>query len=181
MGCLTFSSLSHLLACHSKLFWRLDYAGISLMMVYSFYAPIYYVFYCNPYIRTFYLSTITVFGVTAIITRHYLPLAFVPSEHLCFSPWDFQVSFPLFMLVTRWKHQHVVVALGYELVMAILYGTGAVFYVTRIPERWKPGALDIAGHSHQIFHSFVVLGALPHTLATLQSNGISTGIAHLFI
>jgi adiponectin receptor len=51
--------------------------------------------------------------------------------------------------------------------MGILYATGAVFYVTRIPERWKPGAFDIAGHSHQIFHVFVVLGALAHTTATL--------------
>ena len=70
-------------------------------------------------------------------------------------------------LATHWHHSHVVVALGYELLMAILYATGAVFYVTRIPERWKPGAFDIAGHSHQIFHVFVVLGALAHTLATL--------------
>ncbi|TKY73151.1 Heptahelical transmembrane protein 2 [Spatholobus suberectus] len=62
---------------------------------------------------------------------------------------------------------HVVVALGYELLMAILYATGAVFYVTRIPEQWKPGAFDIAGHSHQIFHVFVALGALAHTLAIL--------------
>lgn len=36
MGCLICSSLSHLLACHSRrfniFFWRLDYAGISLMI-----------------------------------------------------------------------------------------------------------------------------------------------------
>lgn len=70
-------------------------------------------------------------------------------------------------LVANWGQQHILVALGYELVMAILYATGAVFYITRIPERWKPGAFDIAGHSHQIFHVFVVLGALAHSTATL--------------
>lgn len=175
MGCLAFSTLSHLLACHSKpfnlFFWRLDYAGISLMIVCSFYAPIYYVFYCNPYIRTFYLTSISVFGVLAIITllapslssRHLRP--YRASLFLCMG---FSGVIPaVHTLATHYDHPHVVVALGYELLMAILYTTGAVFYVTRIPERWKPGAFDIAGHSHQIFHVFVVLGALAHTLATL--------------
>uniref|UniRef100_UPI00374D4169 hemolysin III family protein n=1 Tax=Clavibacter michiganensis TaxID=28447 RepID=UPI00374D4169 len=44
MCCLVCSTLSHLLACHSKrlnlFFWRLDYAGISVMIVCSFVAPI---------------------------------------------------------------------------------------------------------------------------------------------
>ncbi|KAG5020183.1 hypothetical protein AAZX31_06G210500 [Glycine max] len=175
MGCLAFSTLSHLLACHSKpfnlFFWRLDYAGISLMIVCSFYAPIYYVFYCNPYIRTFYLTSISVFGVLAIIT---LLAPSLSSPHLrpfrasLFLCMGFSGVIPaVHALATHWHHSHVVVALGYELLMAILYATGAVFYVTRIPERWKPGAFDIAGHSHQIFHVFVVLGALAHTLATL--------------
>ncbi|XP_068309430.1 heptahelical transmembrane protein 3-like isoform X4 [Pyrus communis] len=44
---------------------------------------------------------------------------------------------------------------------------GAAFYVIRIPERWKPGKFDVVGHSHQIFHIFVVLGALAHSAATL--------------
>ncbi|CAI8587234.1 unnamed protein product [Vicia faba] len=107
MCCLACSSVSHLLACHSKrfnlFFWRLDYAGISIMIVSSFYAPIYYVFFCNPHARCY-------------------------SSSSC---------------------------------------SCVVFYVTRIPERWKPGAFDIAGHSHQIFHVFVVLGALAHSTATL--------------
>ncbi|BAT79731.1 heptahelical transmembrane protein 2-like [Vigna umbellata] len=175
MGCLAFSSISHLMACHSKcfnlFFWRLDYVGISLMIVCSFYAPIYYVFFCNPHIRTFYLTSITVFGVLAIIT---LLAPSLSSPHLrpfracLFLSMGFSGVIPaVHVLVTHWEHPQVVVALGFELLMAILYATGAVFYVTRIPERWKPGAFDIAGHSHQIFHVFVLLGALAHTQATL--------------
>lgn len=72
MCCLACSSLSHLLACHSKrfnlFFWRLDYAGISIMIVSSFFAPIYYVFLCNPNIRLLYLTSISVLGLLAIIT-----------------------------------------------------------------------------------------------------------------
>nr|CAD1831817.1 unnamed protein product [Ananas comosus var. bracteatus] len=36
------------------------------------------------------------------------------------------------------------------------------FYVSRVPERWRPGRFDLAGHSHQIFHVFVIAGALAH-------------------
>lgn len=61
----------------------------------------------------------------------------------------------------------MILALMYEIAMGIFYGVGAVFYVGRIPERWKPGAFDIAGHSHQIFHVFVIAGALAHSAATL--------------
>lgn len=175
MCCLAFSALSHLLACHSKrfnlFFWRLDYAGISLMIVCSFYAPIYYVFFCNPYIRTFYLTTISVFGVLAIVTLLAPSLSsprFRPFRASLFLSMGFSGVIPaVHVLVSHWDHPDVVVALGYELLMAILYATGAIFYVTRVPERWKPGAFNIAGHSHQIFHVFVVLGALAHTLATL--------------
>lgn len=67
----------------------------------------------------------------------------------------------------HWGDPQIIVALGYEVFMGLLYAVGAGFYVRRIPERWKPGAFDIAGHSHQVFHVFVVGGALAHTAATL--------------
>lgn len=176
MCCLACSSLSHLLACHSKrfnlFFWRLDYAGISIMIVSSFFAPIYYVFYCNPFIRFLYLTSISVLGVLAIITLLTPALStprFRSFRASLFLSMGFSGVIPAaHSLVSNWGHHHILVALGYELLMAVLYATGAVFYVTRIPERWKPGAFDIAGHSHQIFHVFVVLGALAHSVATLE-------------
>ena len=39
---------------------------------------------------------------------------------------------------------------------------GAAFYALRIPERWKPGAFDLAFNSHQLFHLCVVTAALVH-------------------
>ncbi|XP_061347497.1 heptahelical transmembrane protein 2-like isoform X2 [Gastrolobium bilobum] len=175
MGCLACSSLSHLLACHSKgfnlFFRRLDYAGISLMIVGSFFAPIYYAFYCNPYARLFYLTSISVLGVLAIITILAPSLStpqFRPLRAYLFLCMGFSGVIPAAHAVAlHWGQSHIFVAVGYELAMAILYAAGAGFYVARIPERWKPGAFDIAGHSHQIFHVFVVLGALAHSVATL--------------
>ncbi|KAL5547599.1 hypothetical protein UlMin_002830 [Ulmus minor] len=175
MGCLVCSSVSHLLASHSKhftfFFWRLDYAGISLMIVSSFFSPIYYAFYCNPLSCFLYLGSITVLGILVIVTllspslsaprfrsfraRLFLAMGFsgvIPAAHAVF---------------LHWGSPHIFVALSYELAMAAFYASGAAFYVSRVPEKWKPGKFDIAGHSHQIFHVFVVLGALAHTIATL--------------
>lgn len=39
---------------------------------------------------------------------------------------------------------------------------GAGLYAARIPERWKPGAFDLAFNSHQLFHCAVVIAALLH-------------------
>ncbi|XP_077216741.1 heptahelical transmembrane protein ADIPOR2-like [Tasmannia lanceolata] len=175
MSCLACSGLSHLLACHSKrlnlFFWRLDYAGISLMIVSSFFPPIYYAFLCHPLPRFFYLSTITFLGLLAILTLLAPALSsprFRPFRAVLFLAMGFSGIVPAaHALVLNWDHTSCHVALAYELVMGLAYAVGAGFYVTRVPERWKPGAFDIAGHSHQIFHVFVVAGALAHYAATL--------------
>lgn len=175
MGCLVCSSVSHLFACHSRrlnlFFWRLDYAGISLMIVCSFFAPIYYAFFCHPYSRLFYLTSITAVGILAIITL--LAPAFSAPQFRSFRAslfltMGFSGVIPAAHAVAlHWGHPHIFVSLGYELAMAILYAAGAAVYTSRIPERWKPGAFDIAGHSHQIFHVSVVMGALAHSVSTL--------------
>jgi adiponectin receptor len=43
-----------------------------------------------------------------------------------------------------------------------IYIMGAIMYVLRIPERWKPGAFDLCGASHQLFHVCVLAGCLIH-------------------
>ncbi|KAL3535163.1 hypothetical protein ACH5RR_003624 [Cinchona calisaya] len=176
MCCLICSSLAHLFACHSRrfylFFWRLDYSGISLMIICSFFAPIYYAFSCHPYWRLIYLVSITGFGGLAIFTllapglssgrfrsfraNLFLTMGFsgvIPAAHAVILYWD--------------KNPQIPVALGFEVVMGLFYAAGAGFYMSRIPERWRPGAFDIVGHSHQIFHVFVVAAALAHSGATL--------------
>ncbi len=45
--------------------------------------------------------------------------------------------------------------------------TGAALFATRIPERWVPGKVDLAGHSHQLFHIAVVVAAYLHYQAIM--------------
>jgi len=40
----------------------------------------------------------------------------------------------------------------------LFFGMGMLLYVTRIPERFWPGAFDLLGTSHQIWHFLVVFG-----------------------
>lgn len=185
MCCLVCSSISHLFACHSKqfylFFWRLDYAGISVMIVCSFFAPVYYTFSCHPISRFLYLTSITSVGVLATIillapastsgrfrsfrTTLFLVMGFsgvIPAAHA---------------LILYRGNPQIPVALGYEIVMGLLYAVGAGFYVSRIPERWKPGAFDIVGQSHQIFHALVVAAALTHCAATLEIMDWNRGVA----
>ncbi|PIN08244.1 hypothetical protein CDL12_19201 [Handroanthus impetiginosus] len=175
MSCLIFSTISHLFACHSRrfyyFFWRLDYTGISLMIVSSFFAPIYYAFSDHPNYLLLYLSSITFLGILVVVTLLAPTLStsrFRSFRAALFLSMGFSGVIPAtHAVVLYWNDSLVLGALGYEIAMGVLYGVGAVFYVTRIPERWKPGAFDIVGHSHQIFHVFVVVAALAHSVATL--------------
>ncbi len=38
-----------------------------------------------------------------------------------------------------------------------------------MPERWFPGAFDLVGSSHQIFHVLVVLAATAHLVGLLKA------------
>ncbi|CAN4096609.1 unnamed protein product [Withania somnifera] len=158
--CLVFISVSHLFACCSHkftlFFWRLDYSWISIMIICSFFAPLYYTF-C--------------FGILVIITLCAPTLTtgeFRSFRDALFLVMGFSGVIPAAHAVALYFHHlQVLVALACEISMGLSYVAGAVFYITRFPERWKPGAFDLVGQSHQIFHVFVVAAALTHSIATL--------------
>ncbi|KAK4369951.1 hypothetical protein RND71_009426 [Anisodus tanguticus] len=170
MFCLLSSSICHLFSCHSHklniLLLRMDYVGITVMIITSFFPPIYYIFQCSPHWQIVYLGGITIMGICTIITllspvcqtgkyRSFRAVMFM-------SMGFFGVIPAVHAVILNWDEPERNVTLAYELVMALSYLIGTMFYITRIPERWRPGFFDLAGHSHQIFHVFVILGALSH-------------------
>lgn len=176
MFCLLSSSICHLFSCHShdlNLFLlRIDYVGIAVMIITSFFPQIYYVFLCQPHWQLIYLAGITAMGLFTIVTL--LSPSLSTGKHRAFRAMLF-CSMGLFGIVpavhacvANWGNPRRNVTLAYECVMALSYLIGTLFYVTRIPERWRPGRFDLAGHSHQIFHTLVVVGALSHYAATLK-------------
>uniref|UniRef100_A0A7N0TR56 Uncharacterized protein n=1 Tax=Kalanchoe fedtschenkoi TaxID=63787 RepID=A0A7N0TR56_KALFE len=175
MFCLLASSACHLLCCHSKrlsyIMLRLDYAGIAALISTSFYPPVYYSFMCTPFFCNLYLSAITLLGIATIIFS-LLPVFDQPKFRTMRTSLFFGMGVsgvaPILHKLTLYRHQQEAVqTTGYEILMGLLYGAGALIYATRIPERWKPGRFDIAGHSHQLFHVLVVAAAYTHYQAGL--------------
>ncbi|XP_071624150.1 adiponectin receptor protein 2 isoform X1 [Heliangelus exortis] len=169
--CLSFSWLFHTVYCHSegvsRLFSKLDYSGIALLIMGSFVPWLYYSFYCNPQPCFIYLIVICVLGIAAIIVSQWDMFAtpeyrgvragvflglglsgIIPTLH-------FVISEGLLKAATMGQ-------IGWLALMACLYITGAALYAARIPERFFPGKCDIWFHSHQLFHVFVVAGAFVH-------------------
>lgn len=175
MLCLLSSSTCHLLSCHSavvsSIIWRFDYAGIAALISTSFFPPVYYGFLCQPLVRNTYLTTIVIVGFATIAVS--LIPAFQTTKYRTFRAslfFGMGISgvIPCAHKLIFFYHIPTVVATTLlEGLMGALYGLGALFYATRVPERWLPGKFDIAGHSHQIFHILVVAGAFTHYQAGL--------------
>ncbi|KAH7665422.1 AdipoR/hemolysin-III-related protein [Dioscorea alata] len=175
MFCLLMSSACHLLSCHSEhtcyLMLRLDYAGISGLIVTSFYPLVYYSFTCHPFIRNVYLTAITVFGIATIIVSLF-PVFETPEYRSVraglFVCMALSGLVPIMhKLMAFGDRPEAVVTAGYETIMGAFYALGVLVYAARVPERWMPGRFDLAGHSHQLFHVLVIAGAYTHYLAGL--------------
>lgn len=175
--CLGFSWIFHTVYCHSvmvsKVFSRLDYSGIALLIMGSFIPPLYYGFYCSRVLKIVYMSIICTLGILCIIVslwskfntpkyrvlRAGLFLTFgcsgvVPAIH-------FMVAYGVTMA-------HRQASVGWMALMGLLYILGAIMYATRIPERFFPGKCDIWFQSHQIFHVLVVVAAFVHLYGICQ-------------
>eukprot|EP00798_Chlamydomonas_sp_ICE-L_P017428 gene17428-23729_t len=170
MCCLLLSSACHLLGCckaHIATYvWRVDYAGIVVLVVTSFYPAVYYGFLCEPFWCMFYLIMISSFGACGIAVS--LMECFQEPKWRVFRASMF-AGLGLYGIVPVahqwWINSHVFhvrVALMYDLVMGVAYLTGAAVYALRIPERWLPGKFDLILNSHQIFHVAVVAACILH-------------------
>lgn len=175
MFCLLASSVCHLLSCHSErlsyIMLRLDYTGIAALISTSFYPPVYYSFMCNPFFCSLYLGFITILGLATMIFS-LLPAFQRPNYRVFRTTLFFGMGMsgvaPIVHKMILYQDQpEALQTTGYEVLMGLLYGLGALIYATRIPERWMPGKFDIAGHSHQLFHILVVAGAYTHYRAGL--------------
>lgn len=175
MFCLLASSTCHLLSCHSErvayIMLRLDYAGIAALISTSFYPPVYYSFMCYPFFCNLYMGFITLLGIGTVLAS-LLPVFQSPEYRTFRASLFFGMGFSgaapiLHKLILFWHQPEALHTTGYEVLMGVFYGLGALVYAMRIPERWMPGKFDIAGHSHQLFHVLVVAGAYTHYRAGL--------------
>ena len=97
-------------------------------------------------------NELLLFGIKLIDCICMAPVAIFPCFHLylqlyMFGPTAAQLAFKSIMLL---------------ILMGTLYILGALCYMFKIPERLSPGKFDLWFHSHQIFHTLVVLAGLTY-------------------
>uniref|UniRef100_A0A0N5AFA9 Adiponectin receptor protein n=1 Tax=Syphacia muris TaxID=451379 RepID=A0A0N5AFA9_9BILA len=169
--CLGMSFTFHTVSCHSigvvRIFCKLDYLGISLLIIGSFIPWIYYGFYCRREPKITYIAMVTVLGIGAVIVSlwdkfsepRYRPLR---AGVFCAMGLSGVVPTVHFVITDGVASLFEEASFHWLLLMAALYLTGALLYATRTPERFFPGKCDIWFQSHQIFHVCVVIAAFVH-------------------
>jgi len=160
-----FSTLFHTFNCHSphtyKWLARLDYTGICMMIVGSYFPPLYYGFACRMDLKSVYMSLISLLGIIGVCVSM-IPIFQTPR---------FRTVRAVFFLIFGWfaifPFPHMILINGFvfmwpfmwrELMMGLTYVFGAVIYSTRFPERCWPGKFDKCG-SHVIWHLFTIVAA----------------------
>ncbi|CAJ0603013.1 unnamed protein product [Cylicocyclus nassatus] len=180
--CLGMSFLFHTVACHSdsvgKLFSKLDYTGITMLIVGSFIPWLYYGFNCRPQPMIIYITMITVLGVLAMIVSLWDKFAepmFRPVRAGVFVAMGLSALVPAahMMYVDGLDFMYHKASLVWMVSMGSMYIGGAAIYATRIPERWFPGRCDLWFQSHQLFHTFVVIAAFTHFHAITEMTMIN--------
>ncbi|EDV91361.1 adiponectin receptor protein isoform X1 [Drosophila grimshawi] len=169
--CLGFSFAFHTLSCHSvevgRLFSKLDYCGIALLIMGSFVPWLYYGFYCHYQPKVIYLSVVCVLGCLSIIVSlwdKFSEPSLRPLRAGVFMSFGLSGVIPAihYSIMEGWFSQISRASLGWLILMGLLYILGALLYALRVPERWFPGKFDIWFQSHQLFHVLVIAAAFVH-------------------
>ncbi|MFH4974844.1 hypothetical protein AB6A40_001553 [Gnathostoma spinigerum] len=170
IACLGMSFAFHTFSCHSiavvRIFSKLDYAGISLLIVGSFIPWIYYGFYCRREPKITYIGMVTVLGLAAVIISswdRFSESKYRPIRAGVFAGMGLSGILPTaHFLINESSEGTQNTSVYWLFVMAFLYLLGALLYATRTPERFFPGKCDILFQSHQLFHVCVVVAAFVH-------------------
>ncbi|KAK3373164.1 hemolysin-III related-domain-containing protein [Lasiosphaeria ovina] len=176
--CFAASALFHTLLCHSEryrdLWVRVDYAAILAQTLGCFVSGIYFSFYCEPHLQRLYwamIGTLTSLSAFVVLnprfqSREWRQLrvgSFVATGLSAFAPIiHAAVIFPYAQLDQQ-------AGLRYYYLEGVLLLVGTFHYMSHLPEAWRPGAFDIWGSSHQVFHVLVVLSALVHLCGILSA------------
>ncbi|KAG7094935.1 hypothetical protein E1B28_005737 [Marasmius oreades] len=169
--CLAASAFYHTFTCHSEEVasrcHSLDYSGIIILIVGSFYPSLYYGFFCEPYLQLLYITSITLVGLGAayiVLDPEYAKPTHRGTRTGVFVGLGLCAIFP----VAHWTFVHGIgqmfreMGFSWLLVSGCTYFVGALLYANRVPERFLPGRFDYFFASHQIFHFCVIFAALAH-------------------
>ncbi|KIW20025.1 hypothetical protein PV08_00600 [Exophiala spinifera] len=165
------SAAYHTLMNHSmhmsSLMLRVDYVGILTLILGSFFSGIYVGYRCEPTLCwTYWTMIIALSIITSVLVLHpqlqglkyraHRSWAFILTALSGFAP----IIHGLFLY--GWNEMLIRSGMQYYLLEGLVYGIGAFFFLTRVPESIWPGSFDIWLSSHQVFHVLVVVASLVH-------------------
>ena len=171
MICLSCSTLFHLFSNHSisvcGVFSRLDYSGIAILITGSSIPCYYYGFYCHTMAQYTHIAIVVLLCAGCVVvslwkkfgTHAYRPLRF--ATFLLFGLYGFVPGIQV-ALREGFQKEHINQCFFGLVVMASVYILGALFYISRFPERFFPGWFNTWASSHQLFHVCVVCATLVH-------------------
>lgn len=177
-ACLGMSATFHTLANHSqtvsRAYNRLDYLGIVFLIWGSFIPSLYYGFQEQPdLVRTYWTMITTIALATGLVSGSpfFAGHKWRIFRAIMFVAMGLSAVFPVLHGLKIYSFQRLdqLIGLKWLITQGALYILGAGLYAARIPERFKPGAFDIWGASHQIFHVLVLLAAVAHLVGLLKA------------
>lgn len=159
--CLFASFTYHLCTCTANSVrdctHKMDLSGIVVLIAMSYFAGIALGYRCYPRLRCFYLVYAACISLLLAGPLLWPSLVRDKNRHLIGCCAAGALPALHFVCIAEWEDTAVV---GPHLVsMFGCYGIGAAFFITHWPERSWPGRFDFFGHSHQMWHVFVVLAA----------------------
>ncbi|KAL8897214.1 MAG: hypothetical protein Q9192_002693 [Flavoplaca navasiana] len=174
--CFFLSTAYHVLSNHShtvhNVYHRLDLLGISTVTAGCFPPGMWYTFPCLAKKTKIYWISLDLmaqlFAATCVL---FVPRFRQPSYRairgILFSFMASSAFYPIIYacLVHGYGQMNVEAGANRYLLTIITYLTAVTIYATRIPEKWRPGAFDLWGQSHQIFHILMCIGLTMHFTA----------------
>ncbi|KAJ6029515.1 uncharacterized protein N7446_011137 [Penicillium canescens] len=176
--CFALSAGFHTLRSHSynihHLWGKMDILGICFLAVGAGTSMTYYAFYCRPLIQRLYWG-LNLFSATgAAITLFDTGGGGNKMRTLrggVFSLLAISAMLPILQSVIElgWARASHEIGAGWYVAEGLSLLTGVSVFVSRFPERLSPGTFDTWGHSHQLWHTFAVLGGAFHIVALVAA------------
>lgn len=163
-ACLLLSSIYHTFSCRSAkdydCFLSYDLFGIALSLLAIYISGIFYAFWCHETLRNFYVCSVAVIFLAAMLLQ--IPMLKIKDtvKMLVFVIWAVYGIIPTchwYLEMGGAERQMVQLFIPRVAGMYVLTGLAFVFYIARIPERWFTGKFDFFGHSHNLWHLLVLV------------------------
>ncbi|XP_066931737.1 progestin and adipoQ receptor family member 3-like [Clytia hemisphaerica] len=165
--CLVFSTTYHIFKCQSKEYaeccLRMDFTGISVSLCGIYLPGYYYAFTCFDFWRMFY-SGLTFILIIVTVLFQVLPRRIYIDrlDRKRIALFSFMVLFGI-IPACHWVYLYgglssifIQTFLPKIFVMYLIVGSAFFFYMSKIPEKYKPGFFDYFGASHQIWHILIL-------------------------